>query len=218
MTDSFELERRRMVEGQLRRRGISDERVLDAFLRVPRHRFVAPDQQHEAYRDSPLPIGLNQTISQPYMVATMTEKAELRPSDRVLEIGTGSGYQAAILALLCREVYTVERHSALSLRARTVLGELGYSNIYFKVDDGNLGWRENAPFDAIIVTAGAPTLPRALVAQLAESGRLVIPIDEGVSQVLYVIRKTADGISRERWDRCSFVPLVSQRDSFNGGP
>lgn len=207
-----------MVDGQLRRRGISDERVLEAFLRVPRHRFVASDHQHEAYRDSPLPIGLNQTISQPYMVAIMTEKAELLPSDRVLEIGTGSGYQAAILALLCREVYTVERHSALSLRAQTVLGELGYSNIFFKVDDGSLGWPEHAPFDAIVVTAGAPTLPRALVAQLAPSGRLVIPIDEGISQVLYVIRKTADGIVKERWERCSFVPLVSRRDSSDGGP
>jgi len=199
-----------MVEVQIQRRGIDDAGVLQAFRKVPRHEFVPSHLQEEAYRDCPLPIGSGQTISQPYMVATMTAAARINAGDRVLEIGTGSGYQAAILAELAGEVYSVERRASLSKAAKAVLERLGYENIHLKVGDGTLGWQEEAPFSAIVVTAGAPHIPEPLVEQLRIGGRLVIPIEDGFAQVLYVIEKTPSGIEKRRAERCTFVPLVGE--------
>jgi protein-L-isoaspartate(D-aspartate) O-methyltransferase len=199
-----------MVEVQIQRRGIDDARVLQAFRKVPRHEFVPSHLQEEAYRDCPLPIGSGQTISQPYMVATMTAAARINAGDRVLEIGTGSGYQAAILAELAGEVYSVERRASLSKAAKAVIERLGYKNVHLKVGDGTLGWHEEAPFSAIVVTAGAPHIPEPLVEQLRIGGRLVIPIEDGFAQVLYVIEKTPSGIEKRRAERCTFVPLVGE--------
>ena len=210
MSRSFESERKVMVEDQIRRRGILDGRVLGAFLKVPRHEFVPENLRGDAYRDCPLPIGDGQTISQPYMVASMTAAGTIKPDDRVLEIGTGSGYQAAILAELAAEVYSVERRESLSLAAQPVLDRLGYDNIHLKVSDGTLGWESESPFSAIVVTAGAPHMPAPLVDQLAIGGRLVIPIEEGFSQVLYIIERTPSGIEKRRGERCTFVPLVGE--------
>lgn len=210
MSRSFEDARRTMVEVQIQRRGIDDAGVLQAFRKVPRHEFVPSHLQEEAYRDCPLPIGSGQTISQPYMVATMTAAARINAGDRVLEIGTGSGYQAAILAELAGEVYSVERRASLSKAAKAVLERLGYENIHLKVGDGTLGWQEEAPFSAIVVTAGAPHIPEPLIEQLRIGGRLVIPIEDGFAQVLYVIEKTPSGIEKRRAERCTFVPLVGE--------
>ena len=210
MPRRFEEARAEMVENQIRHRGIEDPRVLQALLKVPRHKFVPSHLREDAYRDCPLPIGSGQTISQPYMVATMTAAAAISSEDRVLEIGTGSGYQAAILAELALEVYSVERRKSLSCTARAVLEDLGYKNIYFKVGDGTLGWETHAPFSAILVTAGAPGIPEPLVDQLTIGGRLVIPIEDGFAQVLHVIERTVSGIERRKGERCTFVPLVGQ--------
>jgi protein-L-isoaspartate(D-aspartate) O-methyltransferase len=210
MPESLDTERKRMVEEQIQLRGISDSRVLQAFLKVPRHEFVPQRLRLEAYRDCPLPIGEGQTISQPYMVASMTRAADVQPGDRVLEIGTGSGYQAAILAELGAEVYTVERLSSLSTTAQEVLRELDYTSIHFKIANGTLGWESEAPFAAIVVTAGAPNIPPPLVDQLRLRGKLVVPIEEGLSQVLYVVVKTEGGIEKNRGERCTFVPLVGE--------
>jgi len=210
MTRTYETERRLMVEAQIQRRGIEEPGVVGAFLRVPRHKFVPEHLQEEAYRDCPLPIGFGQTISQPYMVATMTASAAINRDDRVLEIGTGSGYQAAILAELGAQVFSVERHESLSLGARKVLDQLGYDNIRLKVADGTLGWKSQSPFSAIVVTAGAPDIPEPLVDQLAVNGRLVIPIEAGFAQVLYIIKKLPSGIEKRRGERCTFVPLVGE--------
>ncbi|HIE52022.1 MAG TPA: protein-L-isoaspartate(D-aspartate) O-methyltransferase, partial [Armatimonadetes bacterium] len=169
-------EREAMVERQIRARGVRDPRVLEAMRQVPRHKFVLPSLQAQAYQDTPLPIGLDQTISQPYMVALMTELLELKGPEKVLEVGTGSGYQAAILAELAEQVYTIERIPELAAAARQRLQELGYHNVTVRVGDGTLGWPEEAPFEAIIVTAGGQTVPPALKEQLAEGGRLVIPV------------------------------------------
>jgi protein-L-isoaspartate(D-aspartate) O-methyltransferase len=201
--------RTRMVETQLKPRGIRCPRVLDAFLKVPRHHFVPQKLQPDAYRDCPLPIGEGQTISQPYMVASMTEALAVEPGLRVLEIGTGSGYQAAILAELGAEVYSVERIPSLAEQARQRLEELGYQ-VHLRIGDGTLGWPEEAPFDRIIVTAGAPSLPPPLAEQLAVGGRLVIPIDEGFSQVLCVYRRDQDRLHEERREHCTFVPLIGE--------
>jgi len=178
-----------MVARQLAAREISDPRVLDAMRRVPRHRFVAPEQASEAYADYPLSIGHGQTISQPYIVAYMTEALKVEPSHRVLEIGTGSGYQAAILGELAREVYTIEIIPALAARARTVLEELGYRNIHVRAGNGYLGWPEAAPFDRVIVTAAPDEVPPALVAQLAAGGLMAIPVGQAV-QELRILRRT----------------------------
>ena len=203
-------ERELMVERQLVRRGISDPRVLEAFRKVPRHLFVPRGLQSSAYADHPLPVGEGQTISQPYMVALMTECLGLGEGERVLEIGTGSGYQAAILAELAAEVYTVERIAALSERAREILEKLGYTNIRFLVGDGTKGWPEHAPYDGIIVTAGAPRVPDPLVEQLAEGGRLVIPVGGSWAQELAVLRRTKRGVTRRNVCGCVFVPLVGE--------
>ena len=210
MDETYASARRNMVENQLRSRGIRDQRLLDAFMRVPRHEFVPPEYAHRAYSDSPLPIGEGQTISQPYMVAVMTQAADIKSGERVLELGTGSGYQTAILLELGAEVSTVERVAALLARARARLEGLGYTGWQAKVDDGTLGWPEEAPFDAIVVTAGAPHVPQPLVDQLALHGRLVIPVEEHASQVLYIITRTDQGLVRVRGERCTFVPLIGE--------
>jgi protein-L-isoaspartate(D-aspartate) O-methyltransferase len=210
MEDPFKEDRRRMVDDQIRRRGIHDENVLRAFLTVPRHEFVPSHLRNEAYRDYPLPIGDGQTISQPYMVASMSQEATIVPGYRVLEIGTGSGYQAAILSEMGAKVYTVERIATLSATAEETLRSLGYAEIHLAVGDGTLGWAEEAPFDAIIVTAGAPRLPQPLLDQLDMNGKLVVPIDEGLSQVLFVFTRTPDGIQRRTGERCTFVPLIGE--------
>jgi protein-L-isoaspartate(D-aspartate) O-methyltransferase len=198
-----------MVDEQLRIRGIRDARVLDAMARVPRHRYVPPDQQDAAYADRPLPIGFGQTISQPYIVAFMTEALEVRPTDVVLEIGTGSGYQAAILGELAREVYTVEIVAELGDRAARTLAALGYRNVHVRVGDGNLGWPEHAPFDRIIVTAAPEAVPVALVEQLAVGGRMVLPVGPaGGDQELRIVTRTAAGVTTQQSLPVRFVPMV----------
>ena len=180
----YDKEREHMVESQLVRRGIKDRRVLDAMRQVPRHLFIPKDMRDLAYCDGPLPIGQGQTISQPYIVALMTELLELTGQEKVLELGTGSGYQAAILSRLVSQVYSVERHAALAEQAEKVFAQLGYDNIVIKVGDGTLGWPEHSPYDAIIVTAAAPDIPQPLTDQLADGGRLVAPVGSRWSQVL----------------------------------
>ena len=204
----FERKCRRMVDQQLRRRGVRNARVLASMERVPRHRFVPENLRNHAYEDSPLSIGKGQTISQPYMVALMTECAAPEPDDRVLEVGTGSGYQTAILAELVREVYSVERIPELAERAEGLLSDLGYESVSIRVDDGSEGWREKAPFDAIIVTAGAPEIPDPLVEQLGVGGRLVIPIGSAHHQTLYPIKKERNRIEKVEGTGCVFVPLI----------
>lgn len=197
-----------MVKKQLVPRGITDKRVLEAFRRVPRHFFVEPDQAQQAYRDHPLPIGEEQTISQPYIVALMTESLALKGGEKVLDIGTGSGYQTAILAELAAHVYTVERIPSLSARAQEILDSLGYDNISFKVDDGSKGWPEHSPYDAILVAAAAGRLPSELTAQLATGGRLVIPVGSGWQQDLMLYVKEAEGLRSINLGGCRFVPLI----------
>lgn len=197
-----------MVHAQLVQRGIGDQRVLDAIDRVPRERFVGPAAEEAAYADRALPIDCGQTISQPYIVALMTEALRLSGSERVLEVGTGSGYQTAILAELAREVITIERHGELSLQAARVLGNLGYRNIRFIVGDGSQGWPELAPYERIIVTAAAVRVPPPLVEQLAEAGILVIPIGGDEGQELQSIQKQAGGLNPMLLSYCRFVPLI----------
>jgi len=208
---NYDIARKRMVETQVLGRGIQDRRVIDAMLKIPRHLFVEEAMAAQAYNDNPLPIGERQTISQPYMVALMSELLELTGKERVLEIGTGSGYQAAVLAVLADRVYTMERIRPLAMRARKVLDSLGLLNVNIKVDDGTCGWEEEAPFDAIIVTAGAPEIPEALVAQLAPGGRLVLPVGNQISQTLMQVRKGQDGaVSVEQSIGCRFVKLIGK--------
>lgn len=205
-----ELLRREMVERQLRKRGIRDERVLAAMLSVPRHEFIPPELAGEAYTDHPLPIGHGQTISQPFMVAAMAEALELSGGERVLEIGAGSGYQAAVLSLLAREVYTVEMHEDLAVESAERLRRLGYANVRVHVGDGTLGWPDQAPFEAIIVTAAAPEVPPPLVAQLAEDGRLIVPVGTPDEQRLLRVEKHGDEFTQRALYHCRFVPLVGQ--------
>ena len=206
---NFDIARKRMVDSQLLARGIKDHRVIDAMSMLPRHLFVEEAMAAQAYSDSPLPIGEKQTISQPYMVALMSELLGLKGVEKVLEVGTGSGYQAAVLAKLADRVYTVERIRPLALRARKVLDSLGLLNINLKITDGTSGWEDESPFDAIIVTAGAPSVPPAYVEQLKPGGRLVIPVGGEALQTLIRITKNADGSSiREEWGGCRFVKLI----------
>ncbi|MBN2056267.1 protein-L-isoaspartate(D-aspartate) O-methyltransferase [bacterium] len=200
--------RRDMVERQLKNRGIHDPRVLAAFLTVPRHEFVDPHHHARAYHDYPLHIGEEQTISQPYMVALMTECLRPRSTDKVLEIGTGSGYQAAILSVLCHEVVTVERLPRLAERARTNLARLGHTNVRVLIGDGTLGCPEEQPFDGIVVTAGAPAVPPALKEQLAPGGRLVIPVGDRFMQELVVVERTGSGFCEHQRGGCVFVKLI----------
>jgi protein-L-isoaspartate(D-aspartate) O-methyltransferase len=210
MSDSYRVERERMVENQLKKRGIRNAQLLEAFRKVPRHQFLPGNLRGEAYTDGPSSIGEGQTISQPYMTAIMTQSAEVVPGDRVLEIGTGSGYQSAILAELGAEVYTVERIPELFEQARETLGQLHYDKVHTRMGNGTLGWEAEAPFDIILITAGAPEIPGPLLEQLAMKGRLVIPLEEGYSQVLYVVRRSQKGFHQERGERCTFVPLMGQ--------
>ncbi len=203
-------ERERMVDEQLVRRGVKDARVLEVMRRVPRHRFVEEALRDRAYGDHPLPIGENQTISQPYIVGMMTQLLMLAGSEKVLEVGTGSGYQTAVLAELVRRVCSVERVMPLAARARRILEELGYTSAVVKTADGTYGWPDEAPFDRIIVTAGAPAVPAPLFQQLAEGGRIVVPVGGPQSQVLHVVEKI-DGRMRLSTDcGCTFVKLVGK--------
>lgn len=207
--DEYAKPRVRMVETQIMRRGVADSAVLEALRTVPRHRFVPERYRAAAYADEPLPIGEGQTISQPYIVAYMTEVLELRPHDRVLEIGTGSGYQAAVLAEIVDSVFTIEIVEPLAERAESTLTELGYTNVYVRCGDGYRGWPEHAPFDAIIVTAAPDHVPQPLVDQLALNGRLVIPVGE-FSQELLVVRRTADGVITDTTLAVRFVPMTGE--------
>ncbi len=207
--DPWAAQRERMVREQILQRGIRDPRVLEAMRKVPRHLFVPPELRERAYRDCPLPIGYGQTISQPYIVAFMTEAARLTPESVVLEIGTGSGYQAAILAELARQVYSLERLSPLASRAQQTLASLGYRNVEVRQGDGYQGWPEHAPYDAIVVTAAPPTLPTLLLEQLAVGGTLVVPVGESQgSQSLLILHKTPEGVVQKGAFPVQFVPMV----------
>jgi protein-L-isoaspartate(D-aspartate) O-methyltransferase len=197
-----------MVDSQLRARGISDARVLDAVLRVPRHQFVPEAQRARAYEDHPLPIGDGQTISQPYVVALMLESLQLTPGDKVLEVGTGSGYVTALLAELAAKVFSIERHPALADRARDALAALGYANIEVFTGDGTLGLPAHAPFDAILVSAAAPAVPSALLTQLREGGRMIIPVGYSDDQQLHFIRMINGEPVVQRRELVRFVPLI----------
>lgn len=199
-----------MVQEQLIPRGISDQRVLEAMREVPRHCFVDDALQSRAYGDFPLPIAAGQTISQPYIVALMTEALRLAGSERVLEIGTGSGYQAAILSRLCSQVYTVERINVLLAGSRRVFDQLKYFNIVAKLDDGTLGWPEHGPYDAIIVTAGGPEIPEPLIEQLSEDGRLVIPVGDQHMQALQLLEKVEEEVRVRELEKVRFVDLVGE--------
>jgi protein-L-isoaspartate(D-aspartate) O-methyltransferase len=208
---SLEAQRAAMIEHQLRRRGIRDERVLAVMSKVPREEFVAPQDRAAAYADHPIGIGEQQTTSQPYMIAAMLQAAEIKPEDRVLEIGAGSGYQTALMAELAREVFAVERYSSLADSARERLHSMGYTNVTVVAGDGSLGLPQSAPFDAIIVAAAAPYIPQPLQDQLALGGRLVIPVGEAQHQILQLVRKGPDGIAITSLEPCRFVPLIGEQ-------
>jgi protein-L-isoaspartate(D-aspartate) O-methyltransferase len=207
-THDFALARRKMVQEQLVSRGIKDKRVLDAMMKVPRHLFVEEGLWHQAYGDFPLPIGEGQTISQPYIVALMTEALQLAGDDKVLEIGTGSGYQAAILAELTQHVFSIERISSMASKARKILDQLGYANVLIRVSDGTLGWQDEAPFAGIIVTAGSPAIPPTLLEQLEVGGILVIPVGNEYSQTLLKVIKQDEGYKEKDLGGVRFVKLI----------
>jgi protein-L-isoaspartate(D-aspartate) O-methyltransferase len=207
---SFENERRRMVREQLIDRDIRDERVLDAMAAVPRHLFTPPEFRNMAYDDGPLPIGERQTISQPYIVALMTEMLKLRGDENVLEVGTGSGYQAAVLAHLARAVHTIERHEPLAQQAAGTMSKLGLRNVFIHIGDGSLGWPPDAPYDGIIVTAAAPHAPQPLLDQLADRGRLVVPVGGVGGQYLEVWQRDGVDFTHEALVPVAFVPLRGQ--------
>ncbi len=216
VSDRYHALRVAMVEVQLRGRGIRDPRVLAAMERGPRHEFLGPEFQREAYEDRPLPIGHGQTVSQPYIVAAMLEALELQPSDRVLEVGTGSGYQTALLAELAAQVYSIERHAPLAERARQTLERLGYRSVEIVVGDGTEGLPAAAPFDAILVSAAAPRIPPPLLEQLAEGGRMIVPVGFCEGQELELVRKQQGQPCVTRLDACRFVPLIG-REGFPSG-
>ncbi len=205
---NFDLLRNRMVKEQLLTRGISDNRVLEAFLKVQRHWFVPEEDQKDSYSDFPLAIGHNQTISQPYIVALMTERLNLSGEEKILEIGTGSGYQTAILASLAKEIYTIERIPELSKNAQKLMENLGYKNIHYRIGDGTLGWKEEAPFDRIIITAYSPEIPVPLIEQLNESGKIIIPLGGPFNQMLTLAQKLNNSLKYQNICSCVFVPLV----------
>lgn len=210
MVSDFTLARENMIKTQIIPRGIHDPRVLRAMGKVPRERFVGERMKPYAYDDNPLPIGEDQTISQPYIVALMTQALELEGKERTLEIGTGSGYQTAVLAELSEAVYTVERIEPLLERAKETLYELGYANIFFKVFNGTFGWSEQAPYDAIIVTAGAPQVPKPLTDQLKEGGHLLVPVGDRLGQELMKITKKNRGFSEKSLGAVRFVSLIGE--------
>jgi protein-L-isoaspartate(D-aspartate) O-methyltransferase len=203
----FAVQRKRMVDQQLQPRGIKDERVLAAMAKVQREEFVPADQRADAYEDGPLPIGFDQTISQPYIVAFMTEQLRLKPSDRLLEIGSGSGYQAAVLAELLADVYTIEIVEPLAKTAQATLQRLGYKNVHLKVGDGYQGWPEEAPFDGIIVTCAPENVPQPLVNQLKDGGRMVIPVGDRFAQQLYLLEKKNGQLKESATLPVRFVPM-----------
>jgi protein-L-isoaspartate(D-aspartate) O-methyltransferase len=207
----FSQRRRQMVDTQLLQRGIRDERVLGAMARVPRHEFVADPYRTQAYDDNPLPIGEGQTISQPYIVALMLEMLEVSEEDIVLEIGTGSGYQTALLAQLSRHVYSIERHATLAAKAQAVLAKLGYTNVTIEVGDGSKGLSAHAPFDGIVVSAAAPDLPQALFEQSKEGGRLVVPVGPTEAQFLQLVTKKEGKPVLSEQIPCRFVPLIGEQ-------
>jgi protein-L-isoaspartate(D-aspartate) O-methyltransferase len=209
VTQDYRTERYEMVEEQIRKRGISDEAVLNAMLKVPRHKFVPAQQIEQAYRDTPLLIGYGQTISQPYIVAYMTEAAQVTKDKKVLEIGTGSGYQAAVLGELAREVYTIEIIPELAEQAGRLLKESGYQNVFVRAGNGYLGWPEKAPFDAIIVTAAPEEIPQALVGQLALGGRMIVPVGDFIQEMV-VIEKAQSGITEKKTMKVRFVPMTGK--------
>ena len=215
MTDSYVTVRERMVQEQLQPRGITDTRVLQAMAEVPRHLFVEDALQAQAYGDHPLPIGGDQTISQPLVVAAMTQVLQLTGTEKVLEIGTGSGYQAAVLSRLCEKVHTIERINSLLAGARKIFDTLHYYNILSRLDDGTMGWQEYAPYDAIIVTAGGPEIPQPLIDQLADDGRMVIPVGERDEQDLHFVKKTEGEVNIEKMESVRFVSLIGEH-GWNG--
>jgi protein-L-isoaspartate(D-aspartate) O-methyltransferase len=211
--DRYEKQRKKMVDAQIRSRGIRDERVLRAMGKIPRHLFVDEGLVDQAYNDSPLPIGEKQTISQPYIVALMTEALGLGGREKVLELGTGSGYQAAILAELADRVFTIERIASLAQKARRLLESLNYYNVVIRVGDGTYGWREESPFDAILVAAGSPSIPRTLVEQLAVGGSLVIPVGGRFTQNLIKLTRLSENpedVKKEDLGGCRFVSLIGE--------
>jgi len=207
LAEPYANERRVMVESQIRARGVRDKQVLAAMAKVPRHLFVPEDLRRHAYADEPLPIGQGQTISQPYIVAYMTEALGLKGGEKVLEVGTGSGYQTAVLAEIAGSVWTVEIVEALARRARAILDGLGYANVHFRVGDGSAGWSEEAPFDAVMVTAAAARIPGTLEDQLAVGGRMVVPVGTD-AQELQLVRRGKTGFQRQSLLAVRFVPLV----------
>lgn len=210
LADGFADARQRMVEEQIRARGVKDSRVLSAMRTVPRHLFVPAGEREGAYADRPLPIGSGQTISQPYIVALMSSLLEIGPRDRVLEVGTGSGYQAAVLSRLAKQVYSVEIVEPLAKRARGTLADLGYDNVHVRLGDGYQGWPEAAPFDGIIVTAAPPRIPEPLLRQLKAGGKLVIPVGEGYQDLLVLTRRRDGGFDRTSVLPVRFVPMTGQ--------
>lgn len=210
MAVRFDSARRKMVEDQLVARGVRDPRVLSAMDRVPRHEFVDEALRHRAYDECSLPIGYGQTISLPYTVALMTEALELEGNERVLEVGTGSGYQTAVLSRLCANVFTVERLAPLAMRTRKLLDAQGLYNVALQIGDGTIGWKAEAPFDAIVVTAGGPELPRPLLSQLRTGGRLIAPVGDGENQALVRLRLGERGIQEEVIADCRFVKLLGR--------
>lgn len=209
--NEYRLKREQMVETQIRNRGITNSDILDAFLQVERHRFVPEEMIELAYIDSPLPIGEGQTISQPYVVAFMTKQLQIKPSQKILEIGTGSGYQAAILAELGAEVYSIEIIESLAQNAKKVLNEIGYDNIHLKTSDGYLGWEEYAPYDAIIVTCAPSQIPEPLIEQLTDGGKMIIPVGEQVSvQELILLEKNKGKIKQRSILPVRFVPMIDE--------
>lgn len=207
---NFKKARERMVEVQVMARGVHDERVLEAMRKVPRHLFVDEALRDQAYSDHPLPIAENQTISQPYIVGLMTESLELEGAEKVLEIGTGSGYQTAVLAELADRVFSIERHPDLGYRANSILRKLGYENVIIRVGDGSLGWPDDSPFDGIIVTAGTPKIPQPLIDQLGTGGRLIVPVGDRTAQELILVRRTPEGIKKTNLGGVRFVNLVGK--------
>jgi len=214
--DRFAAERQRMVDSQLYARGLRDERVLKAMNRVPRHEFVAERHRGQAYEDHPLPIGKNQTISQPYIVGLTLESLCLHPSDTVLEVGTGSGYQTALLSELAQHVYSIERYELLAREATAILSRLGYKNATVLVGDGSTGLPERQPFDAVVVSAAAPQIPQPLFQQLREGGRLVVPVGFPRSQELQLVRKQEGSPVITSLGGCAFVPLIGEKGQFPG--
>jgi protein-L-isoaspartate(D-aspartate) O-methyltransferase len=206
--DSYLAQREEMVRTQLASRGLRDLRMLEAMREVPRHEFVPEQFREGAYEDHPLPIGAGQTISQPYIVAVMLAYLALQPTDRVLEVGAGSGYVTALLSRLCAEVYSIERHAELAAGAQVALARLGYSNVQIRVGDGSRGWPEHAPFDAILVSAATPEIPSALFAQLREGGRMIVPVGPHSSQELHLVQKVNGEVALRVLEGCRFVPLV----------